>query len=129
MEAEGSVVGIVDREADGLPMADRRTLRTPDVAVDPAGIVSDGLHGPGKPTTGPARSPAESPALPLRPPDRVAPRPHRPFVFGPGEFRAVPFFAEFEANDPRDQRRRPGSVDLWPEPGLRRTIGTRFAAT
>ncbi len=75
-DAVRAVVGIIDREAEGLPMADRRARLALNLAVDRVGLVREALRGHGTPLAG--LSPQSS--VPRR--MRLSPPAHDPRVAG-----------------------------------------------
>jgi len=70
------VAGVIDRDADGLPLADRRARQALNLAVDRNALVSDAVFGRGRPLAG------LTPPTPLtflhRFRSRLRPYPHDP---------------------------------------------------
>ena len=72
IDAVRSVVGIIDRESPGLPLADKHARLALNHAVNRVGLVRDALQGHGKPLAGLA------PPSTVSRPFRLSPYPHDP---------------------------------------------------
>lgn len=52
IDAIRAVAGVIDREADGLPLGDLRARRALNMAVDRDALVAEAMHGHAKPSAG-----------------------------------------------------------------------------
>ncbi len=76
IDAIRSVAGIIARDADDLPLGDRRARQALNLAVDRRRLVREALFGRARPLAG--LTPPTALTAPHRFPDRFAPYPHDP---------------------------------------------------
>jgi len=70
------LVGIIDRDANDLPLGDRRARRALNLAIDRDRLVQDVFHGHARPVAG--LIPSTAATVAHRAPDRLRPYPHHP---------------------------------------------------
>ena len=74
IDAMRTVVGVINRDAERLPLGDRRARRALNLAVDRERIVREAMLGRARPLAG--LTPPTALTLPHRFPDRLRPYPH-----------------------------------------------------
>ena len=76
IDAMRAVVGVIDRDAEGLPLGDVRARRALNLAVDRGRLVREAMHGRARLLAG--LTPPTALTLLHRSPDRLGPYPHDP---------------------------------------------------
>ncbi|CAN5562911.1 hypothetical protein BH24ACT14_BH24ACT14_00960 [soil metagenome] len=99
-----ALAGVINRDAEGLPLHDRRARQALNLAVDRAGLVRDVFGGHARPLAG--LTPPTPLTAPHRAPDRLKPYPYDPAaarqlwrqaVNGPPRALRLATMADFEA--------------------------------